>query len=59
MHGNKSCIYRTKIEWENGCAIVTASWLNFRKNEINERFVTNLEPKFEIEHGRMKLENIR
>jgi len=36
---------------------MTASLLNFRNCEINGRFVTNLEPKLEIEHGRVKRHN--
>jgi len=34
----------------DGLAIMTTSLLNFRNYEINGRFVTNLEPKFKIEH---------
>jgi len=33
--------------------------MNFRNYEINGRFVTNLEPKFKIEHGRVKEYNKR
>jgi len=54
MCGNKSCISRTKNEWENGLAIVITSLLNFKNYEINGRFVTNLESKFNIKHGRVK-----
>jgi len=39
---------------KNGLVIVTASLLNFRNYEINGRFVTNLEPKFKIKHGKVK-----
>jgi len=28
--------------------------MNFRNYEINRRFVTNLKPKFKIEHSRVK-----
>jgi len=31
---------------------VTTSFLNFKKK--NRRFFTNMEPKFKIEHGRVK-----
>jgi len=55
MHENESCIFRTKNEWENGLAIVIALLLNLKKKyEINERFVTILEQKFMIKHGRVK-----
>jgi len=53
-HKNKSCIFRTKNEPKNGLVVKTTLLLNFKNYEINGRFVTNLEPHFKIEHGRMK-----